>query len=390
MTIAGPNHEVCASLDMQRVPSPAFIVDVARLRRNLEHLREIKERAGCKILLAQKGFSMWALYPLIREYLDGTCSSGPWEALLAKEHFGKEIHVYSPAYTDGDMDEILPIADHISFNTPDQWLRYKGRVAAAGRHVGCSLRVNPEASTGDHDVYNPCVPGSRLGSTLAAVQGKDLTGLEGLHFHTLCEQGADALETTLAAVEEKFGDLLRRVKWINMGGGHHITKAGYDTDLLIRLIKRMQSTYGLEVYLEPGEAIAIGTGILAGTVLDTLHNTMDLAILDVSVTCHMPDCLEMPYRPDIRGAGLPLELAHTYRVGGGTCLAGDLIGDYSFPAPLQRGQRVIFEDMAHYTMVKTTMFNGVKHPALCTWDAASGEFKVVKEFRYEDFRDRMS
>ncbi len=390
MTTAGPNHEVCATLDLARVPSPAYVVDIQRLRSNLKHLRAIRAEAGCRILLAQKAFSMWALYPLISEYLDGTCSSGLWEAMLAREHFGKEIHVYSPAYTEADMTGLLPFADHISFNTPRQWLQHRQRVMQAGRHIGCSIRVNPEASTGDHAVYDPCVAGSRLGSTAAALEGADLEGLEGLHFHTLCEQGSDALEITLRAVEEKFGHLLRQVKWVNMGGGHHITKAGYDRELLIHLIRDIRSRYGVEVYLEPGEAIAIGTGILTGTVLDTLHNAMDLAITDVSVTCHMPDCMEMPYRPDIRGAGTPGEKACTYRIGGGTCLAGDVIGDYSFERRLEPGHRLIFEDMAHYTMVKTTMFNGVKHPALCLWDADTDEFRIVREFTYGDFRDRLS
>ncbi len=389
MTIAGPNHDVCAGLDPAQAPSPAFIVDLGRLRKNLTHLRSVQEAAGCKILLAQKAFSLWPVYPIIREYLDGTCSSGAWEAQLAHEKFGGEVHVYSPAYTDVDMDEILPIADHLSFNTPAQYQRFRDRVKGCGRKIECGLRINPEVSTGQTPLYDPCVPGSRLGSPSSALTGADLEGLDGLNFHTLCEQDSDALEATLEGVEAKFGDLLRRVKWLNMGGGHHITRAGYDTERLIRLIKGIKERYGIAVYLEPGEAIALGTGVLVSTVLDTLHNAMDLAILDVSITCHMPDCLEMPYRPDIRGAGHPRELAHTYRLGGGTCLAGDIIGDYSFPEPLVTGQRLIFEDMAHYTMVKTSMFNGVKHPAFCLWDPESRTLKTVRQFTYGDFRDRM-
>jgi carboxynorspermidine decarboxylase len=329
------------------------------------------------------------VYPIIREYLDGTCSSGAWEAQLAHEKFGGEVHVYSPAYTDVDMDEILPIADHLSFNTPAQYQRFRDRVKRCGRNIECGLRINPEVSTGQTPLYDPCVPGSRLGSPASALTGADLEGLDGLNFHTLCEQDSDALEATLEGVEAKFGHLLRRVKWLNMGGGHHITRAGYDTERLIRLIKGIKERYGIAVYLEPGEAIALGTGVLVSTVLDTLHNAMDLAILDVSITCHMPDCLEMPYRPDIRGAGHPRELAHTYRLGGGTCLAGDIIGDYSFPEPLATGQRLIFEDMAHYTMVKTSMFNGVKHPAFCLWDPESKTLKTIRQFTYGDFRDRM-
>ena len=389
MTIAGPNHEVCAGLNLTRVPSPAFVIDLGRLRKNLAHLREVQQAAGCRILLAQKAFSFWPVYPLIREYLDGSCSSGAWEARLAHEKFGGEVHVYSPAYTDADMAEILPIADHLSFNTPAQYQRFRQRVRSSGRNIECGLRINPEVSTGQTPLYDPCVPGSRLGTPVAALAGVDLEGLDGLNFHTLCEQDSDALEATLEGVEERFGHLLRRVKWLNMGGGHHITKAGYDVERLVRLIRGIRDRYGIGVYLEPGEAIALGTGILVGSVLDTLHNAMDLAILDVSITCHMPDCLEMPYRPDIRGAGHPGELGHTYRLGGGTCLAGDIIGDYSFSQALQHGQRLIFEDMAHYTMVKTSMFNGVKHPAFCTWDPETDRLQVIREFGYEDFRSRM-
>ena len=391
MTIAGPNHEVCATLDPARVPSPAFVVDLVRLRRNLEHLRRIKERAGCRILLAQKGFSMWAVYPLIAQYLDGTCSSGPWEAMLAREKFpGGEVHLYSPAYTAADLAEILPFADHLSFNSVRQWRAAQPAIRASGRRIECALRINPQVSTGAVEMYDPCAAGSRLGIPASELEGEDLTGLDGLHFHTLCEQNSDALEATLAGVEEKFGHLLRRVQWLNMGGGHHITRADYDAERLIRLVRGIQEKYGIAVYLEPGEAIALGTGVLYSSVLDTVRNAMDLAILDVSVTCHMPDCIEMPYRPDIRGSGLPGEKPHHWRLGGGTCLAGDVIGDYTFDAPLLPGQRLIFEDMAHYTMVKTTMFNGVKHPALCTWDPASDELKVIRRFRYEDFRDRLS
>jgi len=390
MTIAGPNHEVCAGLDLARAPSPAFVVDLSRLRRNLVHLRMVKERAGCKMLLAQKGFSMWATYPVISEYLDGTCSSGPWEAMLAREKFPGEFHVYSPAFTAEDMEEILPFVDHVSFNSVRQWRTCRERIKSAGRHIECALRVNPQVSTGAVEMYDPCAAGSRLGIPAAELEGEDLTGLDGLHFHTLCEQNADALEATLAGVEEKFGHLLRRVKWLNMGGGHHITRADYDVELLIRLVRGIREKYGIDVYLEPGEAISLGTGVLISSVIDTVHNEMDIGILDVSVTCHMPDCLEMPYRPDIRGSGLEGERPHHWRLGGGTCLAGDVIGDYSFDVPLHPGDRLIFEDMAHYTMVKTTMFNGVKHPAICTWDPETGELKVVRRFRYEDFRDRLS
>lgn len=392
MTIAGPNHEVCQGLDLSRLPSPAFIVDLSRLRKNLEHLAAVKRESGCKILLATKGFSMWSTFPLIREYLDGTCASGAWEARLGHEEFGKEVHVYSPGFTDEDLEEVLPVAHHITFNSIRQWHAARAKAKALGRRIEMGLRINPGVSTGDHAIYDPCVAGSRLGIPVEELEGEDLSGIDGLHFHALCEQNSDALEITLDAVEEKFGHLLRRphVKWLNMGGGHHITKADYDVPRLVRLVKRMREKYDLQIYLEPGEAVAIGTGILASTVLDTVRNAMDIAILDVSVTCHMPDCIEMPYRPDVRGAGEQGEKAHHFRLGGGTCLAGDVIGDYSFDAPLRPGDRVIFEDMAHYTMVKTTMFNGVKHPALCLWDPDKNEARVVRKFRYEDFRDRLS
>lgn len=390
MTIAGPNYEVCSGLDLARVPMPAYVLDLSRLRRNLEHLRMVKERAGCKILLAQKAFSMWATYPVISRYLDGTCSSGPWEAMLAREKFPGEYHVYSPAFTAEDMDEILPFADHLSFNSVRQWRTHQPRIKASGRPIECALRVNPQVSTGAVEMYDPCAAGSRLGIPASELAGEDLSGLDGLHFHTLCEQNSDALEATLAGVEEKFGHLLRQVKWLNMGGGHHITRADYDVERLIRLVRGIREKYGIGVYLEPGEAVALGTGVLVASVVDTVRNGMDIGILDVSVTCHMPDCLEMPYRPDIRGSGMPGEKRHTSRLGGGTCLAGDVIGDYSFDAPLRPGDRLVFEDMAHYTMVKTTMFNGVKHPAFCTWDPETDELKVVRRFRYEDFRDRLS
>jgi carboxynorspermidine decarboxylase len=379
----------CSNLDFSMPPSPAFVVDLACLRKNLAILADVKRQSGCKILLAQKAFSLWHLYPMIAEVLDGTCSSGPWEAMLARDHFQKEIHVYSPAFTETDMAEILPFADHLSFNSVAQWKRHQAAIARCGREIGISLRINPEVSTGEVAMYDPCALGSRLGIPASELEGHDLSGLHGLHFHALCEQGSDALEATLEGVEARFGKLLHQVKWLNMGGGHHITKEGYDIPRLVRLIKHMQAKYDLEIYLEPGEAIAIGTGVLVSEVVDLVRNGMDIAILDVSVTCHMPDCLEMPYRPEIRGAGAAEELEHTYRLGGGTCLAGDVISDYSFPAPLAIGQRLVFEDMSHYTMVKTTMFNGVKHPAICAWDPASREFRVLREFTYQDFRSRL-
>jgi carboxynorspermidine decarboxylase len=310
--------------------------------------------------------------------------------MLARDKFPGECHVYSPAFTAEDMEEILPFADHLSFNSVRQWQTHLPRIKSTGRPIECALRINPQVSTGGVEMYDPCAAGSRLGIPAPELEGVDLSGLDGLHFHTLCEQNSDALEATLEGVEEKFGHLLRQVKWLNMGGGHHITRADYDVERLVRLVRGIREKYGIEVYLEPGEAIAIGTGVMVSSVVDTVRNGMDIGILDVSVTCHMPDCLEMPYRPDIRDSGREGEKEYTFRLGGGTCLAGDVIGDYSFDAPLQPGDRLVFEDMSHYTMVKTTMFNGVKHPALCTWDPGTEELKVVRRFSYEDFRDRLS
>jgi len=380
----------CIDLDLKRVPSPAFVVDLACLQYNLEILQDIQARSGAKILLALKGFAMWKTFPLLRKNLAGVCASGPWEARLGHEEFGKEVHVYAPGFTDQDMDEIIPIADKISFNSVSQWRRHRKRVLGAGRKIDCSIRVNPECSTGQVPLYDPCVAGSRLGQLTSAITEDDLEGLTGLHFHTLCEQNADALELTLEAFDKRCGKWMKHLNWLNMGGGHHITRADYDRELLVRLIRETSALYDVQVYLEPGEAVALGTGILVGSVVDITHNAGAIAIMDLSATAHMPDTLEMPYRPDIRGSGLPGEKKHDYKIGGLSCLAGDVINHYSFDAPLHPGQPLIFEDMAHYTMVKTTMFNGVKHPAICTWDPASDELKVVRRFRYEDYRDRLS
>ena len=380
----------CANLDLTCVPSPAFVVDLSCLRHNLEVLQDVQQRSGAKILLALKGFAMWSTFPLLRKHLAGVCASGPWEARLGHEEFGKEVHVYAPGFTDQDMEEIIPIADKISFNSVSQWRRHRPRVLRAGRKIDCSIRINPECSTGPVPLYDPCVAGSRLGQLTAAITEDDLEGLTGLHFHTLCEQNADALELTLAAFDQRCGAWMKHLQWLNMGGGHHITRADYDRELLIRLIRETSARYDVQVYLEPGEAIALGTGVLVGSVVDLTENAGAIAIMDLSATAHMPDTLEMPYRPDIRGSGLPGEKAHTYKIGGLSCLAGDVIDHYSFDAPLVPGQRLIFEDMTHYTMVKTTMFNGVKHPSICTWDPLIDEFKVVRKFRYEDYRDRLS
>lgn len=369
-------------------PTPYFLIDEARLLHNLEILREVQEEAGCKILLAQKAFSMFAAYPLLRQFLAGSTASGLYEARLGHEEFGGETHVFSPAYRQEEFAELLQYADHIVFNTPSQARRFAPIARAAGKQVG--LRVNPECSTQEgHAIYDPCSPGSRLGTTRANFDPELLPLLDGLHFHTLCEQDSDALETTAAAFEERFGEFLPGLSWLNLGGGHHITRADYDRKRLVRIVKGLRERYGLEIYLEPGEAVVLNAGFLVCSVLDTLHNGMDIAILDTSAACHMPDVLEMPYRPPLQNAGLPGEKPFTFRLGGPTCLAGDVIGDYSFDEPLQPGDRLVFEDMALYTMVKTNTFNGMPLPAI-VWRSAQGELSLVKRFGYEDFKGRLS
>lgn len=375
-------------IDLAAFPTPYFVVDEARLRHNLEILKRVCDRTGCKILLAQKAFSMFAAYPIIREYLAGTTASGLFEARLGHEQFGGETHVFSPAYREEEFVQLLQYADDFVFNSPNQLRKYGKRAKEAGKSVG--LRVNPECSTQEsHAIYDPCAPGSRLGTTLANFDESLLPLLDGLHFHTLCEQNSDDLETTARAFEEKFGKYLHGLKWVNFGGGHHITRPDYDIERLVRTIEHFRDTYGVQVYLEPGEAVVYHAGFLIASVLETLHNGMDIAILDTSAACHMPDVLEMPYRPPLWQSGEPGEKAHTYRLGGPTCLAGDIIGDYSFDQPLQEGDRLVFEDMALYTMVKTNTFNGMPLPAIL-WRDEQGRGWLVKEFGYEDFKNRLS
>lgn len=372
----------------KELQTPYFLVDEGLLRKNLEILRRVSEEAGCKILLAQKAFSMFACYPLISRYLSGTTASGLFEARLGREEFPGEVHVFSPAYQEREWEELLACADHFVFNSPNQLCRFGPRAKAAGKQVG--LRVNPECSTQEgHAIYDPCAPGSRLGTTRENFTEDLLPLLDGLHFHTLCEQNSDALETTAAAFEEKFGEFLPRMKWLNMGGGHHITREDYDIPRLIRVVKHFREKYGVEVYLEPGEAVVLNAGFLVSSVLEVVHNGMDIAILDTSAACHMPDVLEMPYRPPVRDAGKPQEKAHTYRLAGPTCLAGDVIGDYSFDQPLEEGSQIVLEDMALYTMVKTNTFNGMNLPAIA-YRHEDGQVEVVKTFGYEDFKNRLS
>ena len=385
--------EAFRKVDLSQVPSPCHVLHRGLLEQNLRILRSVMDRSGAKVLLALKGFAQFSEAKLVSKYLAGTTASGIHEALLGREEFGGEVHAYSPAFKDEEFARLLLVADHISFNSPSQWQRHKAAALAAGRKISFGLRVNPEHAEVDVELYNPCAAGSRLGTLRSEIKDPaDLDGLEGLHFHTMCQQGSDVLERTVAAFEAKFGDFIPRMKWVNFGGGHHITREGYDLERLVRVITGFRQRWGqhIQVYLEPGEAIGIGTGVLVGTVLDLVHNGVDIAILDVSATCHMPDTLEMPYRADIMDADLPGKLPHTYRLGSSTCLAGDVIGDYSFPAPLKVGQRLVFMDMSHYTFVKNTTFNGVPLPAIASFDPASGQTQVVRRFGYADYKNRLS
>lgn len=382
-----------AKLDLSRLPSPCFVVDEAAVEENLRLLDRVQKESGAKVLLALKAFSMWSLGPLVAKYLAGTCASGPHEARLGREHFGGEVHTFSAAYSEADIRETLALSDHVTFNSPGQWKRFKALCLEAKKtrpQLQFGLRVNPEHSEGHTALYDPCAPNSRLGTVRANIAPGDLEGLSGLHFHTLCEQDFAPLERTIAAFEQKFGDLLPGLAWINMGGGHHITRDGYQVEALIRAVKDFAARHKVQVYLEPGEAIGYHTGVLVAEVLDLTKNGMDLAILDTSATCHMPDTLEMPYRAGILGAGEPGEKPHTYRLGGQSCLAGDVIGDYSFARPLAIGDRLVFEDMAYYTMVKTTTFNGVRLPSIALWNSRTDALRVVRAFGYDDFKGRLS
>ena len=377
-----------SSMGKEVVSTPYFVVDERRLLHNLEILKQVAEESGCKILLAQKAFSMFSVYPLLRKYLCGTTASGLYEARLGKEEFGGETHVFSPAYRAEEFDELLQYVDDLVFNSPAQVRKYGIRAKNAGKSIG--LRVNPECSTQEgHTIYDPCAPGSRLGTTLEAFEEELVPLLDGIHMHTLCEQNSDDLEKTVEALEDKFGKWLPQMKWLNLGGGHHITRADYDRERLVRIIRRLREKYQLEVYLEPGEAVVLNAGDLVASVMEIVHNNMEIAILDTSAACHMPDVLEMPYRPPVQKSGNPGEKQYTYRFAGPTCLAGDVIGDYSFEKPLTEGSRVVFEDMALYTMVKTNTFNGMALPSIVFRDQ-EGEEHLVRTFGYEDFKNRLS
>lgn len=376
-------------LDYNALPTPCYVLDEGLLTKNLEILKKVMDRTGCKILLAQKGFSMFSVYPLVGKYLSGTTASSLFEAKLGYEEMGKETHIYSPAYQDEEFDEIMQICDHVVFNSFPQWNKFKQKVKSADKKIECGIRVNPEYAEIETDIYNPCFANSRLGVTLSNFKPEELDGIDGLHFHTMCEQNSDVLKRTIKVVDEKFGKYIAQMKWLNFGGGHHITRPDYDIETLIECILFIKNKYGLQVYLEPGEAIALNTGYLVAKVLDIVQNGMDIAILDTSAACHMPDVLEMPYRPKIINGGEPNEFEYTYRLGGPTCLAGDVIGDYSFQQPLKPGDRLVFTDMAHYTMVKNNTFNGVNLPAIASFNEADGII-IIRKFGYEDFKTRLS
>ncbi len=370
--------------------TPCFVLDEAALKRNLAILASVQDRTGCKILLALKGFSMFSVFPLIRKTLFGVCASSPHEARLGREEFGGEVHTFAAAYSDNDMRQILAVSDHIVFNSFTQWERFRPMVQKSNRLISCGIRVNPAHSEVEIPIYDPCAPCSRLGVLKNQFAGRSLAGISGLHFHTLCEKNSDALERTLATFEDQFKELIPQMQWINFGGGHHITRPDYDVDRLCRLVSDFKSKYDKEVYLEPGEAVALNAGYLVATVLDIVHNEMDIAILDTSAATHMPDVLEMPYRPEIIGAGQPGEKPHTYRLAGLSCLAGDVIGDYAFDRPLAPGDKLVFCDMAHYSMVKTNTFNGIQLPSIAIYKPETDNFSIIREFGYADFKGRLS
>jgi carboxynorspermidine decarboxylase len=380
----------CKQLDLARVDSPAYVIDVAALERNLELLAHAQTAAGCRILLALKAFAAWSMFPLVAQYLDGIAASGPDEARLGAEELGKQVHTYCPAFDEASLRETIRYSDHVIFNSPSQVDRFRSIIDDHASDTSFGLRINPEHSEVDVALYDPCARGSRLGTTLQALSKADLRGIDGLHFHTLCELGSDALQRTLDVIEDRFAPWLDRAAWVNFGGGHHITKPGYDVGLLIDLVRDFKRQHRVEVFLEPGEAVGLNAGVLVASVLDVVENEGAIAILDTSATAHMPDVLEMPYRPQIRSAAEPGRLAHTYRLGGLSCLAGDVIGEYSFAEPLKTGDRLLFEDMAHYTMVKTTTFNGVRLPSIALYDPRDDSYRVQRRFDYADYRNRLS
>jgi len=385
---AGPG--AFARFDLNRVPSPCFVVDEVAVRHNLGILQDVGTRSGARVLLALKAFSMWSLADLVGEHLDGSCASGLWEARLAREHYHGHLTTYSPAYKRADLPEILRLSDSVIFNTPDQIARFADLIAAAradGVTFDIGLRLNPEHSEAEVARYDPCQTGSRLGFPVSQLRPEHLDGVDGLHMHALCEQGFEPLERIWASLEPQLAGMLGKVKWLNLGGGHHITRADYDREALIALVRGIGERHGLQVYLEPGEAVALDAGILVGEILDSFDNDMAVAISDLSATCHMPDVIEAPYRPALLGEA---EAGVTVRIGGPSCLAGDIIGDYVFAAVPKPGQRIAFLDQAHYSMVKTNTFNGVPLPAIALWNSDTDALRLVKSFDYAEFRDRLS
>ncbi len=375
--------------NIRKLPSPCWLLEETLLKNNLECIQDIKNKTGAKVLLALKGYALWKSFPILKPYLDGCCASGLHEAKLADETFGKEVHTYSPAFKEEEIDEIAKISHHLVFNSPTQFKRFASQAKAVNSTLSLGLRVNPEYSESPKEIYNPCGLYSRLGTTFENIDESILTECDGLHFHALCEQDSTALENVLKNFEEKFAAYIPQMKWINFGGGHHITRQGYDVDKLITLINGFKEKYNVEVYLEPGEAIGWETGTLVSTVLDIVHNDIDIAILDTSAEAHMPDTIIMPYRADVRGAGKAGKKTYTYRLAGNTCLAGDIMGDYSFDLPLKLGDKVIFEDQMHYTMVKASTFNGVKLPSIAI-EKEDGSLEILREFTYGDFKERLS
>ncbi len=371
---------------LDKIPTPCYVLEEELFEQNLKLLKYVKEKSGAKILLALKGYSFYESFSLAKKYLDGCCCSGLYEARLAHEEFKKEIHTYSPAFKDDVIDEIIKLSNHITFNSFSQYLRYKDKLNPS---VSPGIRVNPGLAFSEANIYNPCAMNSRLGVTIQEFKEELLEGIEGLHFHALCEQNAGALEAVLESFEEKFGRYISRMKWVNFGGGHHITRDDYDVKKLIRIIKDFKNRYNdIEVYLEPGEAVGWQSGVLVASVVDKVHNGIDIAILDVSAEAHMPDTIIMPYRAEVRNAAKEGEKKYTIKLGGNTCLAGDFMGNYSFDKPLEIGDKVIFEDQMHYTIVKNTTFNGVRLPSLAIL-RKNGNFEVVKSFDYNDYKRRI-
>jgi len=374
----------------QLITTPCYLIDKGIVRKNCKILADVKQKTGAQILLALKAFASPCLFDLISQYLDGTCASGLYEAKLSAEEFGKQVHVFSPAYTADEIDDLVPLADHIIFNSLNQYEQFAPQILNSEKNIELGLRINPAHSEVETPTYDPCAAGSRLGLSAGQLPDKLPSEVTGLHFHTLCENNADALKRTLAAVEKQFSKYFDSIKWLNFGGGHHITRKDYDIDLLIELLNYFAARYNLQIFLEPGEAVVLNAGFLIASVLDIVRNEMDIAILDTSASAHMPDVLEMPYRPRIENAAEPGRFPHTYRLTGKTCLAGDVIGDYSFEQPLKIGDKLIFGDMAHYTIVKNTTFNGIPLPSIATYDPETDNIKVERQFTYNDFKSRLS